>query len=236
VIACCAQRSSIKEQSMDRVTEFRPTPPMPWINILLGKRPDEAMSGPRMGRRCNRNEAEEKPQQSDEYLSLGQRLRYTGTSSWSVLRTGIFWSDETFFVCEYDRPKRRTEGITTWSNGRRKRSRLGNAIPLRSERSPHRPEVKRLTLVDRDSISFLRHCKADSTSSKISQYTSTNGWKEKKTKACAALKHARIWASSLPRSGECVCEPNERVSVSEQSGTWPERPSPAGRNNRTCPF
>jgi hypothetical protein len=181
VIACCAQRSSIKEQSMDRVTEFRPAPQMPWINILLGKRPDEAMSEPGMlGRRCNRKEAEEKPQQSDEYLSLGQRLRYTGNSGWSVLRTEISWSDETFFVCEYDRPKRRTAGITTWSNGRRKRSRLGNAIQLRSERSPHGPEVKRLTLVDRDSISFLRRCKADSTSSKISRYTSANGWKEKK--------------------------------------------------------
>jgi hypothetical protein len=53
-----------------------------------------------LGRRCNRKEAEEKLQQSYEYLSLGQRLRYTGTSGWSVLRTEIFWSDETFLVCE----------------------------------------------------------------------------------------------------------------------------------------
>lgn len=105
---------------------------MPWINILLGKRSDEAMSGPGMlGRRCNRKEAEEKLQQSDECLSLGQRLRYTGTSGWSVLRTEVFWSDET------------ANRITTWSNGRRKRSRFGNAIQLRGERSPHRPEVKR---------------------------------------------------------------------------------------------
>jgi hypothetical protein len=28
---------------MDRVTEFRPTPQMLWMNILPGKRPDEAI-------------------------------------------------------------------------------------------------------------------------------------------------------------------------------------------------
>jgi hypothetical protein len=157
---------------MDRVTEFRPTPQMPWINMLLGKRLDEAMSAPGMlGRGCNRKEAEEKLLQSDEYLSLGQRLRSTGTSGWSVLRTEIFWSDETFLSVNITDRKWRTEGITTWSNGHRKRSRLGNAIQLRSEQSPHRPEVKS----------------------------------------------------------------NERASVNEQSGTLPERPSPAGRNNRRCP-
>lgn len=166
---------------MDRVTEFRPTPQMPWINILLGKRPDEAMSGPGMlGRGNNRKEVEEKLLQSDRYLSLGQRLRYTGTSGWSVLRTEIFWSDETFFVCEYDRPKRRTEGITTWSNGRRKRSRFGNVIQLRSERSPHRPEVKRLTLVDRDSISICSVAKRTAQAQESPGIHSANGWKEKK--------------------------------------------------------
>lgn len=36
-------------------------------------------------------------------------------------------------------------------------------------------------------------------------------WVEReKMNACAALKQARIWASSLPRFGECVCEANGR--------------------------
>jgi hypothetical protein len=113
-------------------------------------------------------------------LRLGQRLRYTGTSGWSVLRKEIFWSDEAFFVSEYNRPKRRTEGITTWSNGCRKRSRFGNAIQLRSEWSPHRPEAKRSDLVDRDSISILRRCKADSTTQEFPGIHSVNGWKGKK--------------------------------------------------------
>jgi hypothetical protein len=169
---------------MDRGTEFRPTPHMPWISILLGKRPDEAMSGPGMlGRGCNRKEAEEKLLQSDEYLSLGQRLRYTGTSGWSVLRTEIFWSDETFFVCEYDRPKRRTEGITTWSDGRRKRSRFGNAIQLKSEQSPHRPAVKRPDPRGSTQYQYLLRGKADSTSSRISRYTFRE-WMERENNEC----------------------------------------------------
>jgi hypothetical protein len=69
-----------------------------------------------LGRRCNRKEAEEKLQQSYEYLSLEQRLRYIGTSGWSVLRTEIFWSDETFLVCEYNRPKRRKDHyVVEWT-------------------------------------------------------------------------------------------------------------------------
>jgi hypothetical protein len=94
--------------------------------------------------------------------------------------------------------------------------------------------LKDLTLVDRHGISFLLRCKADSTSSRIPRYTFHEWMEREKMNACAALKQARIWAS-LPRFDECACEANERVSVSEQSGTLPERPSAAGRNNRRCP-
>jgi hypothetical protein len=220
---------------MDRVTEFRPTPQMLWINILPGKRPDEAMSGAGMlARRCNRKEAEEKLQQSYEYLSLGQRLRYTGTSGWSVLRTGIFWSDETFLVCEYNRPKRRPGSL----RGRMDAENVAALEMLFSSGANGRRIVLRLkdlTLVDRHSISFLLRCKADSTSSRIPRYTFHEWMEREKMNACAALKQARILGKLAPRFDECACEANERVSVSEQSGTLPERPSAAGRNNRRCP-
>ena len=129
---------------MARVTEFRPTPQMPWIKFLPGKRPDEAMSGPGMlGRRYNRKEAEEKLQQSDAYLSGGQRLRYAGTFGWSVLTAEILWSDETFFVCEYNRPNGEQRESPRGRMDAEKRSRFGNATQLRSERSPHRPGLER---------------------------------------------------------------------------------------------
>jgi hypothetical protein len=148
---------------MARVTEFRPTPQMPWIKFLPGKRPDEAMSGPEMlGRGYNRKEAEEKLQQSDAYLSGGQRLRYAGTFGWSVLTAEIFWSDETFLVCEYNRP-----------NGEQRESPRGRMDAeneaaletlLSSEVNGRRIvlDSKDLTLVDRDGISFLQRCEADS--------------------------------------------------------------------------
>lgn len=70
--------------------------------------------------------------------------------------------------------------------------------------------LKDLTLVDRDGFSFLLRCKAGSTSSRISRYTFREWVEREKMNACAALKQARIWASSLPRFGECVCEANGR--------------------------
>lgn len=183
---------------MDRVTGFRSTPQMPWINILVGKRPGEAMSGPGMlGRRCNRKEAEGKLQQSDEYLSLGQRLRYTGTSGWSVLRTEIFGSDETFLVCEYNRPRRRTGSPRSRMDAENV---FGNAIQLRSERSPHRPEAKRPDPVDRDSISTCSAARTAQLKNFPIYIPPIDG--KGKMNACATRKHARIWASSLPRFGE----------------------------------
>jgi hypothetical protein len=137
-------RSSIKEQFMDRVSEFSPTPQMPWINLLLGKRPDEAMSGLGMlGRRCNRKEAEEKLQQSDEYLSLGQRLRYAGTSGWSVLRTQIVWSAETFFVCEYDRPNGEQRESPRGRMDAENVAALETLFSSGANGPPHRPGVKK---------------------------------------------------------------------------------------------
>jgi hypothetical protein len=172
---------------------------MPWINILLGKRPDEAMSGPGMpGRHCNRNEAEEKLHQSDEYLSVVPRLRYTGTSGWSVLRTEIFWSDETFLVCEYDRPKRRTGS----PRGRMDAENVAALEMLFSSGANGRRIVLRLkdlTLVDRHSISFLLRCKADSTSSRIPRYTFHEWMEREKMNACAALKQARILGKLAPK-------------------------------------
>ena len=108
--------------------------------------------------------------------------------------------DETFLVCEYNRPKRRTgaprgrmdaENIaaleTLFSSGAN-----GRRIVLR---------LKDLTLVDRDSGSFLLRSKAGSTSSRISRYTFRE-WMEREkneclrgTLACAALGKLapKIW-------------------------------------------
>jgi PAS domain S-box-containing protein len=53
--------------------------------------------------RAERKRAQEALQRSEAYLAEAQRVSQTGSFGWSVSTGGLFWSEETFRIFQYDR-------------------------------------------------------------------------------------------------------------------------------------
>jgi PAS domain S-box-containing protein len=67
-----------------------------------------ATIGSQIGQFIERRRAEEELRRSEAYLAEAQRLSQTGSFGWSVSGGGIFWSEETFRIFEYDRAAKPT--------------------------------------------------------------------------------------------------------------------------------
>jgi PAS domain S-box-containing protein len=53
--------------------------------------------------RAERNRTQEALRRSEAYLAAAQKISHTGSFGWSVSTGGLFWSEETFRIFQYDR-------------------------------------------------------------------------------------------------------------------------------------